>query len=35
VLDPFFAATPYVMEMPLDPSGGYVVTAASVFVNEP
>lgn len=35
VLDPFFAATPYALEMPLDSSGGYVVTSASVFVNEP
>lgn len=35
VLDPFFASTPFVMEMPLDASGGYAIAAASTFVNEP
>lgn len=35
VLDPFFGTTPYVMELPLDPSGGYSIYAASTFVNEP
>ena len=35
VLDPFFGTTPLVMDLPLDPSGGYVVAAASTFVNEP
>ena len=35
VLDPFFGTTPFVMDLPLDPSGGYVVAAASTFVNEP
>lgn len=35
VLDPFFPTTPYVMELPLDESGGYTVYAASTFVNEP
>ncbi|MCB1347146.1 MAG: pilus assembly protein [Maritimibacter sp.] len=35
VLDPFFGTTPYVMELPLDRTGGYVVAAASTFVNEP
>ncbi len=35
VLDPFFSTTPFVMEMPLDASGGYAISAASAFVNEP
>ncbi len=35
VLDPFFATTPFVMELPVDASGGYAVAAASTFVNEP
>jgi hypothetical protein len=35
VLDPFFGTTPYVMELPLDHTGGYIVAAASTFVNEP
>jgi len=35
VLDPFFGTTPLVMDLPLDSSGGYVVAAASTFVNEP
>ncbi len=35
VLDPFFGTTPFVMELPVDASGGYVVAAASTFVNEP
>ena len=35
VLDPFFGTTPLVMDLPLDPSGGYTVAAASTFVNEP
>lgn len=35
VLDPFFGTTPLVMDLPLDPSGGYIVAAASTFVNEP
>ena len=35
VLDPFFGTTPLVMNLPLDPSGGYTVAAASTFVNEP
>ncbi|MGH1367237.1 MAG: TadE/TadG family type IV pilus assembly protein [Maritimibacter sp.] len=35
VLDPFFGTTSLVMDLPLDPSGGYVVAAASTFVNEP
>jgi len=35
VLDPFFASTPFVMELPLDVSGGYAIAAASTFVNEP
>jgi len=35
VLDPFFGSTPLVMDLPLDPTGGYVVAAASTFVNEP
>lgn len=35
VLDPFFGTTPLVMNLPLDPTGGSVVAAASIFVNEP
>jgi hypothetical protein len=35
LLDPFFGTTPLVMGMPLDPSGSYLVAAASTFVNEP
>lgn len=35
VLDPFFGTTPLVMQLPLDPTGGYIVAAASTFVNEP
>jgi len=35
VLDPFFGTTPYVMELPVDDTGGYIVAAASTFVNEP
>lgn len=35
VFDPFFGTTPLVMQLPLDPSGGYAVAAASTFVNEP
>lgn len=35
VLDPFFPSTPLVMDLPKDPSGGYIVAAASTFVNEP
>ena len=35
VLDPFFGTTPFVMQLPLDASGGYIVAAASTFVNEP
>ncbi len=35
ILDPFFASTPLVMDLPLDSSGGYAVTAVSAFVNEP
>lgn len=35
VLDPFFGSTPYVMALPLDPSGGYIVASTSTFVNEP
>jgi len=35
VLDPIFGTTPFVMQLPLDPSGGYVVAATSTFVNEP
>ena len=35
VLDPFFGTTPFVMELPVDDTGGYVVAAASTFVNEP
>lgn len=35
VVDPFFGTTPLVMDLPLDPSGGYVVAAVSTFVNEP
>lgn len=35
VLDPFFASTPMVMELPKDASGGYRIAAASTFVNEP
>ncbi|WP_421703602.1 TadE/TadG family type IV pilus assembly protein [Aliiroseovarius sp.] len=35
VLNPFFGASKLVMQMPLDDSGGVVITAASTFVNEP
>lgn len=35
VLDPFFTTTPLVMDMPLDASGGYRISAVSTFVNEP
>jgi hypothetical protein len=35
VVDPFFATTPLVMNMPSDASGGYSVVAMSTFVNEP
>lgn len=35
VLDPFFAPTRYVLDMPLDASGGFQLIAASTFVNEP
>lgn len=35
VLDPFFGTTPFVMELPVDNTGGYIVAAASTFVNEP
>ena len=35
VLNPFFGSTSLVMDMPLDSSGGVVITAASTFVNEP
>lgn len=35
VFDPFFGTTPLVMDLPLDKSGGYVIAAASTFVNEP
>lgn len=35
VLDPFFATTPLVMNLPVDASGGYRISAVSTFVNEP
>ncbi len=35
VLDPFFGTTPLIMDLPVDATGGYAVTAASIFVNEP
>lgn len=35
VLNPFFAPTKWVMNLPLDPSGGVRIAAASTFVNEP
>ena len=35
VVEPFFGSTPYVMNLPKDPSGGFTLTAASTFVNEP
>ncbi len=35
ITNPFFATTPFVMDMPLDATGGYAIAAASVFVNEP
>ena len=35
VADPFFATTSYVMDLPLDASGGYAIAAMSTFVNEP
>jgi Flp pilus assembly protein TadG len=35
VLDPIFPSTPLVMDLPLDPTGGYIVAAVSTFVNEP
>ena len=35
VVDPFFGTTPYVMDLPLDASGGYNIAAISTFVNEP
>lgn len=35
-VDPFFATTPWVMDLlPLDTTGQYAVVAASTFVNEP
>lgn len=35
-VDPFFATTPWVMDLvPLDQSNQYAVVAASTFVNEP
>ncbi len=35
VMDPFFGPTPFVMEMPLDASGGAVMSAWSSYVAEP
>ncbi|GGD40977.1 TadE/TadG family type IV pilus assembly protein [Sinisalibacter lacisalsi] len=35
VLNPFFGTTPFVMDLPRDPSGGHMITAVSTFVNEP
>ncbi len=35
VADPFFQTTSWVMQLPLDASGGYALATASVFVNEP
>lgn len=35
VMDPFFAPTPLVIDMPLDPSGGSVMAAWSTYVAEP
>lgn len=35
VMDPFFPTTPWVMNLPLDESGGYKIAAVSTFVNEP
>ncbi|MBV7378327.1 TadE/TadG family type IV pilus assembly protein [Maritimibacter dapengensis] len=35
-VDPFFATTPWVMDLlPLDTTGQYAVVASSTFVNEP
>lgn len=35
ILNPFFGSTPFVLDMPLDASGGYAIAATSIFVNEP
>jgi len=35
VLNPFFGSTRMVMGVPLDDSGGMVISSASTFVNEP
>ena len=35
VVEPFFGSTPYVMNLPKDATGGFALTAASTFVNEP
>ncbi|PIE08128.1 MAG: Flp pilus assembly protein TadG [Rhodobacterales bacterium] len=34
-LDPVFGTTPMIMNLPVDATGAYMVTAASTFVNEP
>lgn len=35
VMDPFFPTSAWVMDLPVDASGGYEITAMSTFVNEP
>ncbi|SMR72787.1 TadE-like protein [Aliiroseovarius halocynthiae] len=35
VADPFFQTTPWILGLPLDPSGGVAISATTTFVNEP
>ncbi len=35
IMDPFFASTPWVIDLPKDPSGGSILSAWSTYVAEP